>query len=61
MPMTLMCVDGLKMGLSLDDLRRMPFGRLANMILASNRRSNRGGGDAGFRQATQSDIDMLAR
>lgn len=55
LPYTLMYASGLKVGLSTEDLRRMPFGRLAN-ILASMGASR---GD-GVRDATQEDIAMLA-
>lgn len=52
-----MYAGGLKAGFSTRDLRSMPFGRLAN-VLASLGPS---AGGAGPREATQSDIDALAR
>lgn len=56
LPYTLMYASGLKTGFSTDDMREMPFGRLAN-ILAS---MNPAGIDEGIRDATQEDIAMLA-
>lgn len=56
-----MYVSGLKLGLSSEDLRRMPFFRLANMIRAWNEASSPRSQDGGARAATQADIDALAR
>lgn len=57
-----MLVSGLKVGLSYEDMRFMPFGCLANIIHASNLSySQKGKEEDVVRDATQEDIARFAR
>lgn len=57
-----MYVSGLKLGLTTQDLKRMPYMRLANMIQAWNEaNAPKSEKDEEVREATQADIQALAR
>lgn len=63
LPYSEMYLVGLKLGFTTEDMRRMPFTRLAMFIMAYNEHNGvddggRGRTD-GIRDATQNDIDRL--
>lgn len=61
LPYTFMYVSGLKLGLTTEDLRHMPYNRLANMIFAWNEATappkKKDGGSV--IDATQAHIDSI--
>lgn len=59
MPYTFMYASGLKAGLTTEDLRTMPYQRLANLLSAFSEAAGGGGAGDTVVEATQAHIDSI--